>query len=527
MHKFLSSLLGLLTATASGLSIQAADTAPKLVIGLHIDQLKGEYLEWFMNGFGENGFKKMIQSGTSCKTVLYDYPKPDEASACASFVTGSTPREHGIISRKWYDRSTGKIVSCVYDPEYLGNYTQETVSPKNLHVSTLGDELKASTDGRGKVFSVGISAEEAILLGGHSADGVYWIDETNGKWCTSTYYNYMPTWLQSINDRNDVSQLVSQTSWQPLRPLSNYHYMPYQESPTLFQYLLNKYGKDNIRMYKETPLVNTEVRKLAVETIEKEKLGKDDITDYLVLEMTASSKMESTKTISALEIQDIYFRLDQEIDSLLTRVDKQVGLNNTLIYLVGSGSTVYPVVDISKEKPYGGDFYPERCSSLLNLYLMAIYGNEKWVKTWHNQQIFLNRKLIDEKGINYEEISLKAAEFLTEFSGVQSVIRYKQFLLGEFNTSLNNYANSVYPEHSGDLFLEIESGWNIREDGSSKEHQVRSEAFSTPFLLFGVNAPAQIINTPVHVGDITRTLSKVFRIRPPNACQGHIIPELN
>ena len=146
---------------------------------------------------------------------------------------------------------------------------------------------------------------------------------------------------------------------------------------------------------------------------------------------------------------------------------------------------------------------------------------------WHDQQLFLNRKLIEAKKINFDEISLKAAEFLTEFSGVESVVRYKHFQLGEFNTSLNETANGVFAEHSGDLFLKIKSGWNIREDASTKDQQVRSEAYSTPFLLYGANIPAQLISTPVYSEDITSTLSKVFRIRPPNACQGHLLPELN
>jgi len=527
MHKFLSSVLGILTATASGLTLQASDTAPKLVIGIHIDQLKGEYLEWFMNGFSDDGFKKLTQSGTVCKTMVYEYPRPDAASSCASFITGSSPRQHSITADQWYDRNTNKITSCVFDPSYIGNYTQETVSPKNLMCSTLGDELKAASDGAGKVFSIGISSEETVLLGGHAADGVFWIDENTGKWCTSTYYNNMPWWVQNINDRRDMSQLVDQTSWQPLLPLNYYHHMPHQKSPTLFQYWLNKFGKDKIRMYKETPMVNSEVCKLALESIEKEKLGSDEFTDYLILQMTASSKLDGPKTISALEIQDIYFRLDQEIGKLISTIDRQIGIENALIYLVGSGAPVYPTIDIPKEKPYGGDFYPERCKSLLNLYLMAIYGNEKWVSAYENQQIYLNRKLIGEKFINYDEISLKAAEFLTEFSGVQSVIRYNQFLLGEFNSAFNEQANGVYPKHSGDLFLEIQGGWNIREDGNNQNHQVRSEAYSTPCLFYGANFKAQKIVRTVSSKDITATLSKIFRIRPPNSCKGHILPELN
>jgi hypothetical protein len=526
MNKFLSSFIGLLTVTASGLPLQAAETAPKLVIGIHIDQLNEDYLEWFINGFGEEGFKKVLQSSTHYKNMVYAFPKPDNASACASFMTGSSPRQHGIIAKQWYERASDKVVSCIFDPEYLGNYTKETVSPKNLLSSTLGDELKQATDGEAKVFSVGISAEETVLLGGHSANGVFWLDETTGKWCTSTYYNYMPSWLQNINDSQDMGQLVNQTIWTPLKPLEYYRFMPYQKSPTLFQYLYNKFGNNKFRMFKESPMINAEVGKIAAEAIEKEQLGRDDVTDYLVLELSAESKLENNKVVSGLEIQDIYFRLDQEIGKLLALVDRQVGLSNVRLYITGTGAPTLPAVDIPKEKAYNGDFYPDRCTSLLNLYLMAIYGNEHWVSGWSNQQVFLNRKLIEEKKLNYDEISLKAAEFLAEFSGIQSVLRYQQLLLGGASASMEEKANAIHPQHSGDLYLEIQGGWNVRETNSDNDYQVRAGSFSTPFIFFKPDQKGETLAQPVSAGDITASLSKVFRIRPPNACQGHALPEL-
>jgi hypothetical protein len=526
MNKLLSSVLGLLTATATtGLPLQAADTAPRLVIGIHIDQFNEDYLEWFMNGYGENGFRKILQSGTHYQNMVYGYPKPDNASACASFSTGCSPRQHGIIAKSWFDRATEKKVSVVYDPKYLGNYTQATVSPKNLLGSTLGDELKQATDGEAKVFAVGIHAEEAILLGGHSANGVYWLDETTGKWCTSTWYNYMPWWLQNINDRQDMGQMVEEASWTPLKPLENYRYMPHQQSPTLFQYLYNKLGNSKFQKFMESPMMNAEIGKVAAEILEKEQMGRDNITDYLVLQMSASAKLEN-KTLSAIEIQDIYFRLDQEIANLMTRVDQQVGLENVAFYLTGTGSAILPPAAVPAEKAYNGDFYPERCLSLLNLYLMATYGNDKYVIGWNNQEIFLNRKRIEEKGINYDEISRKAAEFLAEFSGVQSVQQYRHLLLENSNNQLENKANAIHPEHSGDLFLEIQGGWNVRNANSENDYQVRAGSFSTPFILYMPERKAKTIDYPVSAGDITASLSNVFRIRPPNACQGRALTEL-
>lgn len=159
---------------------------------------------------------------------------------------------------------------------------------------------------------------------------------------------------------------------------------------------------------------------------------------------------------------------------------------------------------------------------------MAIYGNEDWVSAYYNQQIFLNRKLIAKKGIDYNEISSKAAEFLTEFSGVQGVIRNKQFLLNEFNSALDEKANGFSPKHSGDLFLEIQGGWNIREETTGKSnHQVRLEAYSTPFIMYGANIGVERIVRQISVTDVTSTLSKVFRIRPPNNCKGNVLPEFN
>jgi len=277
-------------------------------------------------------------------------------------------------------------------------------------------------------------------------------------------------------------------------------------------------------MFMESPMMNAEIGKLAVETIEKEQLGRDDITDYLILQMSAASKLEN-KTLSAIEIQDIYFRIDQELADLMTQVDQQIGLKNVVFYLTGTGSPVLPAVAVPSEKAYNGDFYPDRCTSLLNLYLMAMYGNDKYVSGWDHQEIFLDRKRIEDKGLNYDEICRKSAEFLSEFSGVQSVRQYRQLLL-EDNFSLENKANAIYPKHSGDLFLEIQGGWNVRHANSKNDYQVRAGSFSTPFILYKPDRKAKSIDYPVSASDITASLSNIFRIRPPNACQGRVLTEL-
>jgi len=526
MNKLLRSIIGILTITLPGMTAGASGSAPRLVVGIHIDQLRTDYLNWFREGFSEDGLKKMLQNGVVYHSVSYDFPKPDAAAASASIVCGTTPSKHGIIASNWYERSSDNVVSSVYDPAWLGNYTTSTTSPGNLLASTLGDELKAATKQEGHVFSVGISAEAAILSGGHEANGVFWMDDNTGQWCTSTYYNYMPWWLQQINDQRNMSGVLDKTSWQPLYPLSFYQLMPYQTNPSLFEYWLGKYGKDKYKAYKETPMINSEVCQIGLKIIENEQLGTDEIPDYLILNVNASGYLENSRTLSAIEIQDIYFRLDQEIEKIINAVDRQVGLENALIYLVGTGAPKNPAVEVSGNQSWRGDFYPDRCTSLLNLYLMALYGDEKWVSAWNNQQIYLNRTLIEKKNLDFDAFSIKAAEFLGEFSGVQRVIRNRMLLSGSYDNSLNKYRNGIFHEHSGDFYIELQPGWNIRNNSSVKDVQVRYEAYSTTLMVYGGQLKAQTITRPVASGDIATTLSKVFKIRPPNACEGSVLPEL-
>ena len=61
MIRIITSLVAVLTVT----SIQAQTTlseTPKLVIGITIDQLRGDYLNLFQSSFTERGFKQACNS---------------------------------------------------------------------------------------------------------------------------------------------------------------------------------------------------------------------------------------------------------------------------------------------------------------------------------------------------------------------------------------------------------------------------------------------------------------------------------
>ena len=58
--------------------------------------------------------------------------------------------------------------------------------------------MKISTGGRSKVVTVSAKDRSAIMMGGHLADGAYWMEDT--LFVTSTYYRQeMPAWVRELN----------------------------------------------------------------------------------------------------------------------------------------------------------------------------------------------------------------------------------------------------------------------------------------------------------------------------------------
>ena len=175
----------------------------------------------------------------------------------------------------------------------------------------------------------------------------------------------------------------------------------------------------------------------------------DDITDLLALTYYAGNYAHKSVQECAMEIQDTYVRLDRSIANLLDLLDKKVGLQNVLIFVTSTGYTDSESADSGLYKIPGGEFYLNRCAALLNMYLMATYGEGKYVEAHHNQQIYLNHKLLEKKELNLAEIQQKSAEFLMQFSGVNEAYSANRLLLGSWTPEIHKIRNGYHRKRSG------------------------------------------------------------------------------
>jgi hypothetical protein len=114
--------------------------------------------------------------------LLYPYTPTVTAAGHTSVYTGSVPAIDGIVGNVWYEKLKNKVVYCADDDsaKTIGATDDAgEMSPRNLVVTTITDELRLATNFSSKVIGISIKDRGAIFPAGHVANAAYWYDPAN------------------------------------------------------------------------------------------------------------------------------------------------------------------------------------------------------------------------------------------------------------------------------------------------------------------------------------------------------------
>ena len=513
----LLSLLLAVSTLSSAQGTKATNGVPRVVVNILVDQLRSDYLEAFMPLYGEDGFKKLLNEGRIYSQAEYPLAHPDLASASASIATGTSPSNHGITGKRWIDRKTLRPVFCCDDANYSGVGTTDATSPKHLGVTTVGDELKVASEGKALVYAIAPFREAAVFSAGHAANTALWLDDKTGDWVSSSYYGGLPAWVTVHNQFHDIPNKIKSTTWTPVNALTgNFSYFL---SGGIKEPFSHKFKKETAFVdFKTSGLVNEEVAALTTSCLTNTMVGRDDITDYLSVTFYAGNFRHQTASVAPIELQDIYVRLDRALSELLEIVEQKVGKDKALFVLTSTGYADEESADLSTYKIPTGKFDMVRTASMLNIYLAAIYGPGQYVEATHGTQFYLNHKLIEERQISLTELLERAQDLLLQFSGVKDVYTSQRLLQGAWTPGISRIRGGYNALTSGDIFLEIAPGWRYVNADTKENQLVRASYIPFPIIFYGQNVTTEKVNTPITIDFIAPTISKVMRIRAPNAC---------
>jgi len=542
-------------------SAPAADNPPKLILQITVDGLRGDIPARYLDRFGKGGFKYLFDKGIVYTNAQYQHSNLETVVGHSVLATGAFPAAHGMVANVWMDRETGLLGYAVED----GNYTMvgaaggvdkdteldptqaaaksEGRSPQAILCSTFSDELAVATAGQAKIFGVSVKDRGAITLAGH-AGKAFWFSKKTGGFVSSTYYyDQYPDWVNQWNEQSPADAYAGK-SWELLNDPSSYVYKDTDDRP--YETALPGYGrvfphpfgeKDNKLFYTFltlSPMADDLTLDFAKTLIINEKIGKDDVTDYLSVSFSTTDYMNHVFGMASLEQEDNILRMDRTLADLFEFVDENVGLKNTLIVLSADhGAPEAPEymaelgMAVDRLVPSKFDVEPGIAA------LKKRFGiGKELIKMYDHPYIYLDHQLIREKGLDLGEVERAVAEEMMKFDGIALAISGTDIKNGRLPESpvIQQIRRNFHPKRSGDIYVLQEPYWFLYTDESLPLCSMHGSPWRydtyVPIMVAGKNIKSARVSRLVHPVDIVSTLAVCAGTNLPSGAVGNPLAEV-
>jgi predicted AlkP superfamily pyrophosphatase or phosphodiesterase len=537
--------LGALTQPGAALARDRdAVSRPRLVVVISIDQCRADYMTRFADLYlppktseGVGGFRYLMERGGWYADCRYDHLRTVTAAGHAILGTGAQPYLNGIVGNNWYDRATRKGVYCVDDPnsQVVGaqSGSRETpMSPANLLVTTVDDELELATGGASRTVSISLKDRAAILLAGHRADTVVWFDEGTGGWVSSSHYfpnGKLPEWVEKVNGEKDPDRLRAQP-WKPgvsaeaLRRV----WKPKNGDAT-FTHALT--GRD-YTPFATSPAGNAFIFDTARTAVEAEQLGQDAIPDVLTLNLASNDYVGHRYGPDSAELLDITVATDREISGFLNFLDKKVpgGLKSvTFAVSADHGVVNVPELNTASGVPAGRSI-TSAAKAAADAALDAEVGPADWIASTDNGDFYFSEKALaaypKEPRERLERIAGDAA---VKVKGVSMAFGRTAVFAGLVPHSDlgRRITHGVHPKRSGDVMLILEPQWlpGSAPTGSGTSHGSPYPYDNhVPLLVAGFGIRPDTYTQPTQPAQLAPTLALLLGIARPSGAEQPLLP---
>jgi predicted AlkP superfamily pyrophosphatase or phosphodiesterase len=528
----------LLLCFSLNINAQVKSDRPKLVVGIMVDQMRWDYLYKYANRYGADGFKRMLREGFTCENTYIPYAQTVTACGHASVYTGSVPAINGIMGNDWWDRQQGRMVYCVEDESVKvlgGGPKAEPMSPRNMSVTSMCDELRMATNFKAKVIGIAIKDRGGILPAGHTANAAYWYDGSNGNWVSSTHYmSALPGWVNSFNSRKVPDSLLKK-SWNTLYPIETYTMSDpddkaYEgkfsnEDKPVFPHKVNEFAGKNYGEIANTPHGNTLTLEFAKQAVLAEGLGSDDVTDFLAVSLSSPDYIGHKFGPNSIEVEDTYLRLDKEFAAFFKFLDEKFGKNYTVFLTADHGVANSPAYSRVNKLP-GGATNPATSTAVKNT--IGRYGLRNFVENFSNYQVYLNRHSIDSAKLNFQEIKNYFIDQLNKEEWIHYAFDNEHIADAHLPTEAKErFINGLHPKLAGDIQVIMKSGfypWNNEGTGATHGAWYAYDSH-IPFVLMGWGIRPGVLHRNVHMSDIAPTICSLLRIQMPSGNVGNAVGE--
>lgn len=391
-------------------------------------------------------------------------------------------------------------------------------SPSYLLTRTIGDQLKA-IEKSARVYSVGLPARAAVLLGGHAADGAFWFDLGSGQFVTSSYYpsSLLHTWVSNFNAQKPCARFNG-VSWTAMHPIA-------KEEPFFV-------GRESscFLIAERTPFPDEIVEDFAEELVKRENLGaRQSGIDMLFVDLSSSDIMGHAYGPNSAQLHDVCLRIDGLLGRLLNLVDRTVGRDRTIIVLA-SDHGMAPLPEESVQvRLDAGRLHPEDLQDSVSAQLTKRFeGSQGWISQSTSDGFYLNSNLIQKAGFGEGEVMKSLVAALSQVPHVLRVYSGEQLIARDIpkDSISQRVLNGFYATRSPDLVFIPEPYWQISSSrrglpaiptthGSPFEYDSH-----IPIVFVGPSIKHGEYTVRASLNDVAPTLAALLEIEAPSGSDG-------
>lgn len=384
----------------------------------------------------------------------------------------------------------------------------------------------------------------AILPIGRTGDAAFWFfEEPAGQFATSTWYmDSLPAWLKAFNARESANEHLSKV-WKPLLPRERYHEVlpddnPYEEVlpggvkavlPLDVPKALAASG-GNMELMKLIPGSLVITTDLALAALDGEAMGTDAITDLLAISYSATDEIGHATGPRSIEVEDMYLRLDRELERLLMELDRRMGKGQYTVFLTADHAAVDVPAWLASEGASAGYVESTGLVNAIEEALGARYGAGPWVRRRVKEQFFLNDSLLVARRVDRAEAQRIAADALRSQPGIAEAYAAADILAwAQPSERAAMVQRGFFAERSGDGCFILRPSHLIAWPGMLREGTEHGSPWTydthVPVILFGKGVNRGEVLRRTAITDIAATICALVGMAPPDASIGTVVTE--
>jgi hypothetical protein len=230
---------------------------------------------------------------------------------------------------------------------------------------------------------------------------------------------------------------------------------------------------------------------------------------------------------NSVEIEDVYLRLDKDLDTFFKFLDATVGKGQYTFFITADHGVAHVPGFMEENRLPGKAYNDPKLIANLNQLVKDHFGIEKTIIAADNFQLSLDHDAIAKSGKNEKEVRDLIIAHLLKQPAISNA-----FSLTELNTTTlaepmrTMITNGFNIKRSGDIQYVLLPGY-IEGGATGTTHGVWNPYDAhIPLVWMGWGIHPGHSNRTIGMTDITPTLAALLHIQMPSGCVGKVIEEI-